>query len=1354
MSNCGCEGSCPVCRLGEVDNHRCNRCKTIFCPKCHGIKHGCRSENVNPCKCGKGRLQHYYRQGGIPSDKLNVLAEKFNLPGLRAEICFNIETDGPLDPTNDLPKLKWLLSETFEQENFSARSFASSREKVVEVGPNNNFTTPYSTNAVSICRACGIKNVTRIEVSRRYFLPSGADVTDFVTAVFDRMTESPYAKPLETFASNLVPEKMKHIPLKELGVEALKEANKKLGLGMDEQDFQYYMYLFGDVLKRNPTDVELFQLAQANSEHSRHHFFKGQLEIDGEIMPYTLFDIIKAPYLNYPGNSIIAFHDNSSAIKGFNVWTILPQFPGLPSAFTRRHLYYHIIFTAETHNFPSGVAPFPGAETGTGGRIRDIQAVGRGGLIVAGTAAYCVGSLRIPGYDLPWEHLDWLTPPELAKPLQILIRASDGASDYGNKIGEPVIIGFARSNELLDPKGRRRAWFKPIMFTGGIGLMDAKHIKKRTPKKGDIVIILGGPNYRIGMGGGAASSMIQGDNVAALDFNAVQRGDAQMEQKDARVINACIAMGKDSPIVTMHDLGAGGNCNAIPEGVDPLGGKVNLRKLPIGDPTLSPREIWGNESQERYYLVVKKERLAEFIKICQREKCPYAIVGEITGNGKIVVYDPKTKQKVVDLNLKQIFSEVPQKIFSYKTEQQKLPTLKLPEGLTISQALERVLRLLAVGSKRFLTTKVDRSVSGLIAQQQCVGPLQITLADYAMIATSWLEKTGAATSIGERPILELLNPEAMARMATAEALTNLCFAKISHFKDIRFSANWMWAGKVHDEGARLYNAARALSNLLLELNGPVIDGGKDSLSMAAKVKQPDGQTELVKAPGTLVMSAYAPVPDILKKVTPDLKAPGKSKLLFLDLANGKLRLGGSALAQVYEQIGKECPDVVNVPLLKFGFEAVQELISKGLVLAGHDKSDGGLITCLLEMAFAGNCGLDIDFGKKGRTNWIQFLFNEELGLVLEYLPENEKQIKEILSHYNLQKHATIIGKTASREVIALKNNDRNIFSALMTRLRDTWEETSYHLDLQQANPVCVKQEREVNYKRPYGPHYKVEFNPKPTQIKLLNQKIKPKVAIIREEGSNGDREMQAAFYLAGFEPWDATMTDIISGRISLNQFRGVAFVGGFSFADVMDAGKGWAGTIRFNAKALHEFRKFYERSDTFSLGVCNGCQLMALLGWVPWSGIEIAKQPRFIRNLSGRFESRFSAVKIMPSPAIMLKGMEGSVLGIWNAHGEGRFYCPDEGLMKQIKEQKLIPIRFVDDAHYPTTTYPFNPNGSPDGITALCSPDGRHLAMMPHPERAFLPWQWGYWPSDWSNMTVAPWLKLFQNAKIWCEQNS
>lgn len=1295
-------------------------------------------------------IQHFFRQGVIPPDKVEALEDQFDLLGIKTEVCYNIETSGPLEH-EELATLKWLLSETFEQEKFSPKSFLGQGKntgQVVEVGPNNHFTTAWSTNAVAICRACGIKNVTRIEMSRRYFLPDGQEVSpEFVAAIHDRMTEAQYLEPLKTFASDQEPEPVREIPLIEQGMVALREANKKYGLGMDEQDFDYYLHLFVKVLKRNPTDVELFQLAQANSEHSRHHFFKGKMVIDGKTMPKTLLEIVMEPYNRRPGNSIIAFHDNSSAVKGFDCWTILPHSSYVPSSYQQRKLRYHIIFTAETHNFPSGVAPFPGAETGTGGRIRDIQAVGRGGLMTAGTVGFCVGELCIPGYVQPWEDAAAPLVPNLATPLQILLQESNGGFDYGNKIGEPVILGFARADDRR-VAGERRANLKPIMFTGGIGQMDACHVDKNLPQPGDKVIILGGPNHRIGMAGGSASSMVQGDNTAGLDYDAVQRGDAEMQQKDLRVINSCIAMGPRNIIESMHDLGAGGNCNAIPEGVDPVGGLIHVSTLPLGDKTLSIREIWGNESQERYLLIVKAENLELFTAICEREKCPYAIVGEITGDGYIRL-QAEDGSMSVDLALKALFGEVPQKTFTFKRQKRKLDKLKIPTGLTLEKALDRVLRDLSVGSKSWAVNKVDNSVSGLIAQAQRCGPLHLPLADMGVVANSAFGLTGAATSIGERAILELIDPKAMARMAVGESLTNLCWAVVSAWQDIRYSANWMWAAKVDDEGARLYDAAQYLSDWLIHLEGPVIDGGKDSLSMAAKVPLPDGTTEMVKAPGTLVMSAYAPMPDIRKKVTPDLKRPGESKLMFIDLGCSNQRLGGSVLAKVFKQTGRECPGTVRPDILKNGFLAMQRLVDRGLILAGHDRSDGGLITTLLEMAFAGNCGLDLDFRQSADFDHLAYLFNEELGLVIEYLPENENAIRAILRRQGLIGCYHVIGRTTADLEIRLKNHTKEFFWSAMPTLRAIWQETSYQLEQLQANPFCIKQEREGCYDRP-GPSYELTFIPKPTGKKILEAKNKPKVAILREEGSNGDREMAVSFWLSGFEPWDVTMSDIISGRISLEIFRGIAFVGGFSYADVLDAGKGWAGSVRFNAKAMHEFRKFYERSDTFSLGVCNGCQVMALMGWVPWPDIELAKQPRFIRNTSGRFESRMPAVKIFDSPAIMLQGMVGAVLPAIVAHGEGRFHSPDDQVFGQIIDQNLAPIRFVDDHGEETETYPFNPNGSPFGITALCDPTGRHLAFMEHPERMTLLWQWPYLPEEWQILLSSPWLKMFQNAYHWC----
>ncbi len=1299
-------------------------------------------------KAQEGKVLHFYRQPGVTEDKVSALQAQFGLQGLKTELCFNVETSSPMTPA-ELKKLRWLLAETFEPEKTRPKSFLGTN--VIEVGPTMNRTTPQSTNAVAICHACGLTKVTRLEVSRRYFLNGQEVPARFIESVYDRMTEMPYAKPLTTFSTGLKPAPMKIIPLLEQGRAALEKANKELGLAMDSQDFDYYLHLFCDVLKRNPTDVELFQLAQAGSEHCRHHFWKGKMYIDGKSMPLTLWEIVTAAWKKKPGNSIIAFHDNSSTIEGWDVWTILPTLAGQSCKWEGQRLHYHILFTAETHNFPSGVAPFPGAETGTGGRIRDVYAVGIGGMMIAGTAAYCVGGLRIPGYDLEWEHPDWPLVDNLATPLEILIEASNGASRYGNEIGEPVILGFSRSNEFM-VAGQRRSWFKPIMFTGGIGQMDSRHVKKLEPQKGDIVIILGGPNYRIGMGGGAASSMIQGASTAKLDFNAVQRGDAEMEQKTARVINACIAMGDQSPILIIHDLGAGGNCNAIPEGVNPYGALINMAKLPLGDPTLSKMEIWGNESQERYFIVIKKSRLKQFISICEREECPYAIIGKITGDGMIVVKDKKGA-KPVNLSLEQIFGKVPQKKFEFTRVKDRLLPLILPEDMTIGQALEKVLRLLSVGSKRFLTSKVDRSVTGLIAQQQCVGPLQLTLSDYAAVANSHFQFTGAATSIGERPIIGLVNNAAMARMSAAEAFTNLCWAVITQFEHVRFSANWMWAAKVDDEGARLYEAVLALGKFLEDLDGPAIDGGKDSLSMAAKVNHPDGFSETVKAPGTLVMSAYAAMPDIRLKVTPDLKKPGQSKLMLIDLAEGKQRLGGSALAQVYEQVGNEVPDVEDPQLLKQAFKAMQQLIREGLTLSGHDRSDGGLITCLLEMAFAGNCGLDLDLQQGKKINWLNYFFNEELGLVIEYLPEDEKKIRGILRCHGLTDCCHVLGWTSQEQEIKLTNHGQEVFWSAMPTLRDVWEETSYQIDRLQANPECVEQEREVNFDR-QGPQYNLSFMPKPTSAKILEAQRKPKVAILRSEGSNGDAEMRAAFHLAGFEVHDVIMSDLISGRVTLDEFVGIVFVGGFSYADVLDAGKGWAGVIRFNKRVRNQFKKFKNRKDTFSLGICNGCQLMALLGWVPFDNLADKIQPRFIRNTSGRFESRFSTVTILESPAIMLQGMSGSTLGIWVAHGEGRFHSPDSKVMDQILQKELAPIRFVDDQGLMTDIYPFNPNGSPLGITALCDPTGRHLAMMPHPERCFHLWQWPYLPEDWQILLASPWLKLFQNAYQWCSASA
>jgi len=1322
-------------------------------------------------------LISFYRKPALSENQknnlLSLVKEKVSreVEDIETEYCFYIDSSGPLTE-GEKNILQWLLRETFEPHYLSSQSFLNNGRNILEVGPRMNFTTAWSTNAVSVCHSCGLSKVSRIECSRRYRLlfhqQPGEELRKNLSGlVHDRMTECPYRERLTSFESGIHPEPVREVRILEEGKTAIERINRELGLGLDEWDINYYYLLFAKDMKRNPTNVECFDLSQSNSEHSRHWFFKGKLTIDGTEIPHTLMEIIKEPYRRNPNNSVTAFSDNSSAIKGYRIRTILPGKPGRPSPFIEKEKLYHLIFTAETHNFPSGVAPFPGAETGTGGRIRDVQAVGRGGLVVAGTAAYCVGNLRIPGYTLPWEEEAFAYPENLATPLQIEIEASNGASDYGNKFGEPVIQGYTRSFGMKLPNGERREWIKPIMFTGGVGQMDAAHVQKGEPEEGMLVVKVGGPAYRIGIGGGAASSMIQGENVEELDFNAVQRGDAEMEQKMNRVIRACIELEDENPIISIHDQGAGGNCNVIKELIYPAGAKIEIRKIPLGDHSLSVLEIWGAEYQETNALLIRPKSAEMFGQLCSREKVPYAIIGVITGDGYIVLHDEKDGSMPVNLDLKKVLGEMPQKTFFLSRVN---PALRpFSSDVPVTDALQRVLRLVSVGSKRFLTNKVDRSVTGLIARQQCVGPLQLTVSDVAVVSQSHFATTGVALSIGEQPIKGLIDPPAMARMSVAEALTNMVWAKVSRIEDIRCSANWMWPAKLPGEGAALYDAAIAMKDLMLEL-GIAVDGGKDSLSMAAVVQKGDAR-EVVKAPGSLVISAYAPCPDITKVITADIKRPGKTNLLYIDMGRGKYRLGGSSLAHVYGQIGHESPDIDNVAMLKLAFEAIQRLIEEDLILSGHDISDGGLIVALLEMAFSGNCGFHVDIkGGTGyhadmgsetstprsselqhlRTSALSVLFAEEAGLVMEYLPENSEKISKMLGDMNLPHQS--IGNTLTETKISVRLNNESVLDENMESLRTLWEETSYHLDRLQANPQCVDEEKHNNHQRT-GPHFRLTFNPVLTQPEILSSETKPKLAVIREEGSNGDREMTSAFHHAGFETWDVSIADLVNGEITLDQFRGLAFVGGFSYADVFDSAKGWAGVIRFH-KGLHEqFQRFYHREDTFSLGVCNGCQLMALLGWVPWQGIEDRFQPRFIRNRSGRFESRFSAVKILRSPSILLRGMEESILGIWVAHGEGMAYFPHNGIKKDIIEKGLAPVRYVNDEGNITVSYPFNPNGSPEGIAALCSPEGRHLAIMPHPERAFLKWQWPWMPEKWKNELVAsPWLRMFQNAREWCDK--
>uniref|UniRef100_A0A9R1SCR3 Phosphoribosylformylglycinamidine synthase n=2 Tax=Cyprinus carpio TaxID=7962 RepID=A0A9R1SCR3_CYPCA len=1214
-----------------------------------------------------------------------------------------------------------------------------------------NFSTAWSTNAVSICRSTGLSRVTRVELSRRHLIKVSR--IRLICCLYDSMTECIYSQPITSFAVDIRPQEVFEVDILGKGRAALEKANDELGLAFDSWDLDYYTALFQRV-RRNPTSVECFDLAQSNSEHSRHWFFRGRMIIDGEEQKETLFSLIMGTQHHSNQNNVIKFCDNSSGIKGMELECMYPTNPAQACPYKTRRATRHVIFTAETHNFPTGVAPFSGATTGTGGRIRDVQSAGKGGHVIAGTAGYCFGNLHIPGFVLPWEEEGWEYPSSFAPPLQVAIEASDGASDYGNKFGEPVLAGFARSFGMRLANGERREWIKPIMFSGGLGSIEDQHVKKEQALPGMDVVKIGGPVYRIGVGGGAASSVqVQGDNSSARDLGAVQRGDAEMEQKMNRALRACLEREEGNPICSIHDQGAGGNGNVLKELSEPAGAIIYTSKFKRGDPTLSVLELWGAEYQESNALLLHPSDRSFLERVCQREKCPVDFLkiyfGTLLDTCSCTYFTSglDSGRCPVDLELDWVLGKMPQKEFVLECMAVSLQPLSLPVGLSVLPALERVLRLPAVASKRYLTNKVDRSVTGLVAQQQCVGPLHTPLADVAVVALSPFSLQGAATAIGEQPIKGLVSPAAGARMAVGEALTNLVFARVSALKDVKCSGNWMWAAKLPGEGACLWEACQAMCMVMGQL-GVAVDGGKDSLSMAARVS---GET--VKAPGSLVISVYAVCPDITATVTPDLDDPdGKGVLLYVPVSSGKYRLGGSALAQCYGQLGDSSPDLDQPDKLSACFNTTQTLIQDRLLTAGHDVSDGGLISCLLEMAFAGNRGIEVDMPLEG-VDVMEALFSEELGLVLEVCERNASTVCQKYTHAGLLCHR--IGRTSgfgpdARVRVSLCGQE--VLNEHLPTLRAIWESTSFQLERLQANPLCVQAEEEGLASRTQQ-YLKLTFDPSQTPIIKELSSGKPCAAVLREEGSNGDREMSASLFMAGFEVWDVTMQDLCSGSMTLDPFRAVVFVGGFSYADVLGSAKGWAATVTFNPKAREEFERFRNRDDTLSLGVCNGCQLMALLGWVG-EREDGGSDVTLTHNKSGRFESRFVSVGILPSPAIMLKGMEGSALGVWVAHGEGLMQFRSPEAQKKLIGASLAPLRYVDDLGTPTEIYPMNPNGSAQGVAGLCSADGRHLAMMPHPERAVLSWQWAWAPQHLrGSLEASPWLSMFRNAAVWCQSS-
>ncbi|XP_061211324.1 phosphoribosylformylglycinamidine synthase [Neopsephotus bourkii] len=1310
---------------------------------------------------------------GLGSPLKLARAVEPSVTSVTCETCYYLAWSGEAPPDAEQGRiLRWILGSPLGgEEEVAPESFLQPHgpHVLLEIGPRLGVCTADSTNAVSLCRAAGLEPVQRLERSRRLLLqfsappPAGA-LSRLGRALRDPVTEQLYPEPLRSLEAPARALPVSTIDVLGRGQRALEEADAELGLAFDPWDVQFYTRLFL-AAGRNPTTVECFDLAQSNSEHSRHWFFKGRLVVDGRAEPQSLMQRIAGTQRSSNGNNVIQFCDNSSAIRGAAVSSLWPQDPAGPSPYERRTSIRHVTFTAETHNFPTAVAPFSGATTGTGGRIRDVQSTGRGAHVIAGTAGYSFGNLLLPGYELPWEDPALPYPTAFARPLEVAIGASDGASDYGNKFGEPVLAGFARSFGLVLPGGQRREWIKPIMFSGGIGAIEDQHVRKEPPEPGMLVVKVGGPVYRIGVGGGAASSIqVQGDNSEERDASAVQRGDPEMEQKLNRVLRGCIESGAGNPICSIHDQGAGGNGNVLKEISDPAGAVIYASRFERGDPTLSVLELWGAEYQESNAVLVRERGLELLRSLAQRERCPLCVVGSITGDGKIVLVDDleapvpeggshKGLPTPVNLELEWVLGKMPQKEFVLQRLRPPLRPLALPPALSVLEALERVLRLPAVASKRYLTNKVDRSVTGLVAQQQCVGPLHTPLADVAVVALSHFDTVGAATALGEQPIKGLLDPAAGARLALAEALTNLVFARVTDLRDVKCSGNWMWGSKTGAEGGALVAACEGLVGLLHQL-GVAVDGGKDSLSMAARVG-----TDTVLAPGTLVVSAYAVCPDITATVTPDLKCPqGKGALLWVPLSPGRHRLGGTALAQVFSQLGDACPDLEDPKSLEGAFRVTQSLLQERALSAGHDVSDGGLLPCLLEMGFAGNCGLQVELssGDPGAPP-LAVLFAEEPGLVLE-VPVGS--VPRICRRYREQGLSCVpighSGPYGPDAEVRVQVRGSEVLRAPVGSLRALWDRTSFRLEREQAAPACVEQEEAETPQR-QGPRYSLSFDPGQEPPLLRNMELPgPRVAVLREEGSNGDREMAAAFLMAGFQVWDVTTQDLCSGSATLDGFRGLVFVGGFSYGDVLGSAKGWAAAVRFHPRARGALERFRQRPDTFSLGVCNGCQLLALLGWIgPQQEAGAPPAVALCPNLSRRFESRFVTVRVEPGPALMLRGMEGSCLGVWVAHGEGRFQFRAPGALEAALGSGLVPLRYVDDGGRPTSRYPLNPNGSGGAVAALCSPCGRHLGLMPHPERGVRAWQWPWWPPAWGSPTAAvgqeaPWIRMFQNACEWC----
>lgn len=1223
------------------------------------------------------------------------------------------------------------------------------------VVPRPGTISPWSSKATNIAQNCSLDKVERIEraVAVYFKTKDGAELDTDVVAqlkplIHDRMTQSVFTEhsQAEVLFEQHQPKPLAHVDILGGGRDALVKANTDIGLALAEDEIDYLVESFTK-LGRNPSDVELMMFAQANSEHCRHKIFNASWTIDGIEKEMSLFKMIKNTYQVNSEGVLSAYKDNAAVFEGFTAHRFFAN------AETNEYQYHlepvHVLCKVETHNHPTCISPYPGASTGSGGEIRDEGATGIGGKPKVGLTGFTVSNLKVPGYIQPWE-TDYGKPERIVTALDIMLEGPIGGASFNNEFGRPAVNGYFRTfeEEFDFEYGKEvRGYHKPIMIAGGMGNIREQHVEKKEIKPGYKVIVLGGPAMLIGLGGGAASSMASGSSQEDLDFASVQRDNPEMERRCQEVIDRCWSMGEKNPIEFIHDVGAGGLSNAIPELVHDgeRGGKFELRRVPNAEKGMAPVEIWCNEAQERYVLAVSPDNLSKFEEICSRERCPFAVVGEATEELHLELNDQHFDNKPVDLPMDILFGKPPK--MHREATTLAAPSTALPQVDDINEAVDRILALPAVADKTFLITIGDRTVGGMVSRDQMVGPWQVPVADCAVTTSTHNSYTGEAMAMGERTPAALLDSAASARMAVGEAVTNIAAAKIDDIKKIRLSANWMAAAGAPGEDVNLYKAVEAVGMQLCPELGITIPVGKDSMSMKT-VWEDSGEQKSVTAPLSLIITAFAPVTDVRKSLTPQLRtdkggAPLETELLLLDLGRGKNRLGATAFTQVYKLLGTEPANVDSSDDLRNFFNAVQALNHNDLVHAYHDRSDGGLLATLVEMGFAGNCGVSVDLSELNGTAE-EILFNEELGAVLQVPADKRDQVEAILAEHQVKEFAHFIGEPAETKTFSVTKDGNDVISRDMKDLRAIWSELTYRMQAMRDNPECAQQEYDSKLDldnpgiKPVATYNVDENIAKP----LISSGARPRVAVLREQGVNSQLEMAAALTKAGFECIDVHMSDILSGRVSLQDFTGAVACGGFSYGDVLGAGEGWAKSILFNSRARDEFEAFFNRQDTFSLGICNGCQMMSnLKELIPGAD----HWPHFVRNQSAQFEARFAMVEVAKSPSLFMTGMEGSRLPIAVSHGEGRAEFKSEELAKQVSESGLITARYINNYGDIADTYPANPNGSPFGITGLTTTDGRVTIMMPHPERVARTVQNSWRPDEWRE--DGAWQRIFYNAR-------